>query len=341
MTRRFHPENGRLKRRHLQYIREAKRQSQTSIDRIAAAIDRFQSHTNWKPFRKFHIEQAIAFKRRLEKDTNPRTGKPLSASMKRSTLAAIKGFFIWLADQQGFKSKISYSDCEYFNLDNRNVALANAVQPKSYASMTQLEHVLKLMPSSTPVEKRDRALFAFVMLTGTRVAALASAKISHVNIEEKEFYQNAIDVKTKFSKSFQTWFFPVSEKALRIFEAYYIWLTEQQLYGPSDPLFPATEIGYIESRGFGIIGLTRSHWKTTASIRKIFKSAFKAASLPGHNPHSVRDTLASIGKTRCTNHEQLQAWAQNLGHKDTTMIIHAYGSVSPERQKEIIARLRK
>jgi integrase/recombinase XerD len=335
----YNPENERLKRRYLQYIKEAKRQGQVSVDRIAASIDRFQSHTKIKPFRKFHIEQAIAFKRNLDDAKNARTGKPLSASAKRATLAALKAFFIWLADQPGFRSRISYSDCEYFNLDNRSTALSNARQPKSYPSLEQINHVLKLLPNTTPVEKRDRALVAFAILTGARAAALASAKVSHIDIAQREFYQNAVEVRTKFSKSFQTWFFPVGDLAHEIFDEYFSWLTKEELFGPGDPLFPQTLTGYTSGKGFQITGLKREHWTTTNSIRGIFKSSFKLAGLPYHNPHSFRHTIAELGKSRCTTFEELQSWAQNLGQNNAMTAIQNYGAVSPQRQKEIVREL--
>ena len=44
------------------------------------------------------------------------TKEPLSKATLYATLNALKRFFIWLAGQPGYKSRISYSDAEYFNL---------------------------------------------------------------------------------------------------------------------------------------------------------------------------------------------------------------------------------
>ena len=38
--------------------------------------------------------------------TNERTGKPLSASTIHATLGSLKAFFVWLADQPGYASRI-------------------------------------------------------------------------------------------------------------------------------------------------------------------------------------------------------------------------------------------
>jgi hypothetical protein len=45
-----------------------------------------------------------------------RTKDCLSKATLYATLSALKRFFIWLAGEPGYKSRISYSDAEYFNL---------------------------------------------------------------------------------------------------------------------------------------------------------------------------------------------------------------------------------
>jgi hypothetical protein len=49
---------------------------------------------------------------------------------------------------------------------------------------------------------------ALTLLTGTRDSALASMKLKHVDLIAGSVYQDALDVKTKFNKTFTTYFFP-------------------------------------------------------------------------------------------------------------------------------------
>jgi integrase/recombinase XerD len=58
-------------------------------------------------------------------------------------------------------------------------------------------------------ERRNRALVAFTLLTGARDSAIASMKLKHVDLKEGCVQQDAREVKTKFSKTFTTYFFPV------------------------------------------------------------------------------------------------------------------------------------
>ena len=108
------PENERIKRRYLIYMREARQQGEASLDGIAKALSRFETYTKHVGFRQFHTEQAVAFKRYLAKQLNERTGKPLSEATQHHTLEELRAFFRWLVDQRGFRSRISYTEAEYF-----------------------------------------------------------------------------------------------------------------------------------------------------------------------------------------------------------------------------------
>ncbi len=90
--------------------------TEQTIDAAAKAISRFERYTRYRDFKTFHIEQAKAFKRDLADQRAYRSGESLSKATLYSTLTTLKRFFIRLAGQPGCKSRISYSDAEYFNL---------------------------------------------------------------------------------------------------------------------------------------------------------------------------------------------------------------------------------
>ncbi len=236
--RAFHPDNERLKRAYLQHVHLASRKGQASMDRIAASIDRYQHQTKGKPFRKTHVEQIVAFRHKLDTERNGRTGAPITASTKRQVLHDLRGFFHWLADQPGFRSRITHSMADFFNADNRTLALANQSRPPAYPSLQQVEHVLRTMPTSTPTEKRDRAIIAFCLLTGARVSAIITARLGNVDIIETVFLQDARDVHTKILKDDSR---PCSSRKrfrAEILREYYRVASSIGLASPSDPLFP-------------------------------------------------------------------------------------------------------
>jgi len=333
--------NTRIKREYFHYLKEAMQRDESSIDAVAAALARFEQANGHKDFRKFHREQAVAFKRKLDSTLNERTKKPLSRATVHSILSALKAFFIWLAGQPGYKSKIAYSDAAYFNLSDKEVRIAKATRHKPFPTLEQIHRVLASMPAESDIERRNRALIAFGILTGARDGALASFKMHHVDLTEGVVHQDARDVKTKASKTFSTWFFPVGGEALAIFTEWYEHLRENLLWADDDPLFPKTEIGLGVNGGFEAIGLSRERWSNAAAIRKIYREAFEAAGLPYFNPHSFRDTLVQLGEKNCKTPEAFKAWSQNLGHEGVLTTFTSYGSVAPHRQAELIRELVK
>lgn len=333
---RFNPKNERIKRSYFVYLKEANRRDEASIDAVAKALSRFEEATVWRDFGLFRHNHAIAFKRKLDGQVSRRTGDRLSRATVHSTLSALRAFFFWLADQPGFKRSISYSDSDYFNLSEKDVRIARASRDKPFPTLAQLEHVLSTMPATTDLERRDRALIALAMLTGARDGALASLKLKHVDLAQRRLDQDARDVKTKFSKTFSTWFFPVEGAALAIVTDWIEHLRDTCLWGDSDPLFPSTRMGIGPTGGFVAAGLERTHWRNAGAIRRIFRQAFEGAALPYFHPHAIRKTLVQLGEQVCTTPEEFKAWSQNLGHEQVSTTFTSYGKVAGHRQAELI-----
>ena len=133
--RKHHAQNERIKRQYFAYLEEAKRMSKSSVDQVAAAIAQFETSTGYRDFRAFHIEQARKFKRQLAEAINPATGKPLAKATIYSRLMALKAFFTWLAGQPGYKSRLTYSDTDYFNPSNNDGRIAKAVRKRITSSL--------------------------------------------------------------------------------------------------------------------------------------------------------------------------------------------------------------
>lgn len=331
--------NERIKRQYLVYLKEARRQSESSIDAVAMALARFESDTEHRDFKTFQIEQAVAFKRRLANQDSQATGEKLSKATRYATLSQLKRFFQWLAGQPGYKSRFSYSDADYFNLSDKDSRIATARRERAAPTIEQVWHVLNTMPATTDIQRRNRALIAFTLLTGARDSATASIKLKHVDLTMGCVNQDAREVQTKFSKTFTTYFFPVGEDVRRIIVEWVEYLRSEKLWGNDDPLFPATRIVVGATRQFESAGLDRKHWSNATPIRTIFREAFEQAGLTYFNPHSLRKTLTHLGERLCRNPEDFKAWSQNLGHEGVLTTFYSYGEVSPRRQADIISEL--
>jgi integrase len=234
---------------------------------------------------------------------------------------------------------LQYSDADYFNLSDKDTRIAVARREQRIPTLEQIRHVIHAMRGTTEIERRNRALIAFTLLTGARDSAIASMKLKHLDLVAGCAQQDARDVKTKFSKTFTTYFFPVGEEVRRIVEEWVSFLREEKVWANDDPLFPSTRIALGANHQFGVTGLDRAHWSSASPIRAIFRDAFEGAGLPYFNPHCFRNTLVKLGEDVCKSPEEFKAWSQNLGHEKVLTTFLSYGEVACHRQGEIIRGL--
>ncbi len=333
--------NDRVKRDYLIYLGHARKRSPATIDQVRQAIDRLETYTGFKDFGTFCKEQALGFKAALLASKGVRSGKRLSTSTAHHILQAIKEFLAWLQSQPGYRRRINVTDIAYLNLTTKEEREAHVAKPKSYPTIAQYKAALFALPSTTETERRDRAVMALILLTGMRDAAAASLKLKHVSMARRHVFQDPREVRTKFSKAIETFFFPVGSDVEDVLRDWVLYLTEVKLSGSDDPLFPKSSVGLVVGKGFEVTGLSREHWANATPIRDIFRRAFAAAGLPYFKPHSVRDTLTQLAYQRQLAPEQLKAWSQNLGHENVLTTLGSYGRVSSERQGEVIEALRQ
>jgi integrase len=331
--------NERIKRKYFAFLKEAKCHSEPTVDACAKALNRFEVDTNYRDFKTFHREQAIAFKKHLAEQNGQRSGEKLSKATLHATLTQLKRFFQWVALQPGYKSRLQYSDAEYFNLSAKETRVATARREQRAPTLEQVKHVISTMPTETEIERRNRALVAFTLLTGARDSAIASMKLKHVDLNANRVNQDAREVNTKFSKTFFTFFFPVGDEIREIVAEWVSYLREVKLWGGDDPLFPKTRIAVGETHQFEVMGLDPGHWSNASPIRTIFREAFDSAGLSYFNPHSFRNTLVQLGQKLCKSAEEFKAWSQNLGHENALTTLTSYGEVACQRQGEIIRGL--
>ncbi len=337
--KKHNPENERIKRKYFTFLKEAKRHSEPTVDAAAKALSRFEEYTKYRDFKAFHYEQAVAFKNYLFEQKGQQSGERLSKATLHATLTQLKRFFQWLALQPGFKSRFQYTDVEYFNLSDKDTRIATAKRQQGFPTVEQIKHVISKMPVNTEIERRNRALIAFTLLTGARDSAIASLKLKHVDLVAGCVYQDAREVNTKLSKTFNTYFFPVGEEIRAIVSEWVIYLRNEKLWCNDDTLFPATRVELGTTHQFQAAGLAREHWSSASPIRTIFREAFISAGLPYFNPHSFRNTLAQLGEEVCKSPEEFKAWSQNLGHEKVLTTFLSYGEVTCLRQGEIIRNL--
>ena len=244
-----------------------------------------------------------------------------------------------LAREPGYKSRIPYHDADYFSLSERDGRIARTRLAKAYPLLEQVQAVIRAMPTGNAVQLRDRAVVAFILLTGARDGAVFTFKLKHLDVARGVLRQDAREVATKLGKSFDTYFFPVGDGIRKIVEDWVMYFQQEHGFDPDDVLFPAArqELGPNGLPCAG--GLSRDGWATAGPIRQIFKVAFTVAGLPYHSPHRIRDTLAALGNELCRNGKAMKAWTLNLGHAHPLTMFANYGPIDSAEQGEIMCKM--
>lgn len=335
----FNATNERIKRKYLEWEKEANGKSNSTITNIQNYLYLYEELTRFKDFKLFNKNDAISFKKHLAQKKSQRTGTPVSKTYLLHATRSLTDFFKWLSAQTGYKSRIHLPDISYFNLQEKDIQIARTPKSKRYPSLEQIEYVVKSMPGETEIQKRDRALVAFLAVSGARIQAVASLNLKHILLEEQRIEQHPDEVKTKNSKMITTFFFPVGDFLKQVFIDWIVFLKTEKLFDDESPLFPSTRLSLDMKDKFNREQLGTTPWKTTASARTIVADAFKNAGLSYYNPHSFRKTIVQLGYKYCKTPEDFKAWSQNIGHHNPLTTFTSYGSIDEYHQGEIIKRL--
>jgi hypothetical protein len=163
-----------------------------------------------------------------------------------------------LAGQPGYKSRISYPDAEYFNLSAKETRIAKATRPARIPTLEQVRPVIQSMPATTDIERRDRALIAFTILSGHAMARLPRSRSGMSTLPKAKLIRTRARSGRSFSKTFVTDFFPVGDDIRAVVVDWVNYLRQQKLWGLDEPLFPATKIAVGNGLRFEVAGLDRN-----------------------------------------------------------------------------------
>jgi integrase len=332
--------NDRLRYRYTARLRGADGLSEKSIDAALRALSEYEAFTRYRDFRLLHPDLVMAFKEHLQARQSQTHTELLSASTLVHTLRHCRAFFAWLVQQRGHRG-MDTSAVEFFRPPRRDQMIARTRPQRRVPTPDDIRKITAAMPTGTGPERRDRAIVAFIFLTGMRADAAASLRLKHAEVAARRIRQDASEVRVKFSKSQVTIFFPIGADVELIVTE---WVRELERRGftPDDPLFPRMQ-GLQGPRGRTQPpdDFTRECWSNATPIRQAFRRGCEAAGIPYFNPHLVRKTLAQMGMAPDTSIETFAAWSQNLGHEHMLTTLDHYGKLPDERKHEILTRDRK
>ena len=329
------PSNDEL--RYLWQRNLQRRYSVKTIDAALAALSRFEEFSKGRPFHRLHPSLVDTFKAHLAESESDETGEPYSRSTVVHTLMHCQAFFEWLASRRGYR-RIEAEAINAFQPSRDYLARFDRLVTRPIATLEELSEVLAQMPDGSLEERRDRAIFACLMVYGLRIDAAASLRLGSVDPNDMSIYQDAKHVRVKNSRSQKTLPFPFDGLALSVFGAWVRELRDNGLPGHS-ALFPKTPTVRSLDAGSRVAGLDLTCWKQPAHLRDVVRRACEEAGRPYYHPHSFRKTLARAILEARPDIDTFWAAAQNLGHKDMMTTLQHYGVPSDDRRRQLIAGL--
>lgn len=331
----FNPVNEKLKKQYEGALLHGKCLQERTVMAVWKSICLFENFTGREPLNKITTEQAKGFKQWLNKQTTEK-GESWSITTIRSHLKNVREFILWLRLHPSYGRTVNAQVAEYLHLSNNQERAARASKPREVPTVKQMQRAIHAMPTSTIIERRNRAVVAFMVITAVRDGAVIGLRLGDVNIEKKTVWQDPKHIGTKFGKGISTTFVPIDPIFENIVEEWIAELIKEHGFKGRDPLFPSTLVEQnSQNLTFEVQGISREHWKNAAPIRQIFKDAFTRAGLPYFHPHTCRHMLINWGMENM-NQEEFKALSQSLGHEHAMTSYNAYGCIQPERQTKLI-----
>lgn len=329
--------NEKVKRLYLKWLRGPRGCAETTIVAVERALHQFEESTSFKCFKTFSERQATAFKAWL--DSKSRNGRAMSNTTKYHTLRLVKGFFSWLASQPGYRSRISLDAVSYLTLDRRTVNEVLSPRPRPHPSLEQVKQLVESIDGRSELDRRDRAIVSFLLLTGIRYQALCSLNLGGVDLERREVSQEPRSgVHTKFGKAMTTMLLPFDEVLIQAVQDWVKHLREVRRFAPTDPLFPRTRLVQAPgSLSFRTDGVEPVFWRGGNSVRDILRTRSESAGLRYYPPHSYRHAACHLAIKLARTPEELKALSQNFGHEHVLTTLRTYGTIDQSRVADIIS----
>ncbi len=320
-----------IKREYFNHCRNAQGFAESTINKYAQCIFKWQECFENEDFAAFTRERCDDFKKYLKKMAEK---NKTTLSNQYDILRHLKKFFLWLSEQPGYE-KIKKTDLEYLRLSKKETSIALERKDKEYPTLKEIQSIVHNIPSNNEIEQRDRALIAFLILTGMRIAAAISLPMQSFNPHSLSIEQNpAIGVKTKNSKKILSTFLPIDwDEGEKIFLTWFEYLANVRKFGAQKPIFPT-------NKDFSSRYVSDQFWHSTNPARKIIQERCREANVPYYNPHSFRHAAVAFMSEKGLTEADKRAISLVIGHENigTTFGSYGYGSLTPQ---EAVKRVRE
>lgn len=306
-----------------------------TVDAHLASIRDFEIFVDCKAFIEIRDRDAARYRNWLvKKGSQPKEEGGLSSSSIRHRVSHLKLFFVWLRKQDGYR-RLSANILDQFDLPKSEQATILSRDAKEYPSLEEAILMVKSMPSTTLIARRDRAMVALAFLSAMRAGALVTLPLKNLDVEARTVIQDGSEMRAKNGKSFVIRWFP----GLEIFAPFVIeWKAELEAldFEEEDALFPPEND--LRKHRHSVKPIRPP--KTNGPVNRAFAAASKGIG-KSFSPHSARHLIKSLGDSLCTSYLERKAWSLNLGHENEVITETHYGKIPVEKRMRILEQVGK
>lgn len=325
----------RLVMRYEAYLKNRDHLDPETIQSHLAAIRLLSECLKDGDFGSFDCRVATTLQRIVREKPSATTGKPRAPSTAQALLNQIKKFLTWLAREPGYRSKIRINDIEYLSPSRKDKALLYRPSLRAFPSIAQCISAFDVMLEETVVDRRNKAYVGMHLLTAGRTAAVVSLPIQAWNFSAQCVTFDARYCKTKFSKSFVSYFNPTPARVAELVEA---WIVELQGLGFTslDPIFPRCDHVWRRTDN----APQRKYYTSGAVLSKVLHGAFAGVGVSEITPHAIRTTMHRLVDDIAKNNMERKALSENHGHASETTTINSYSNLTETDKEAKMKKLR-
>ena len=323
--------NERIKYQYRKHILRIGRKDIKTVAEALKHIRLFETYVDFKSFDVFNENLASNYVENLFRENK-------SLSFITSNLKSLRDFLNWLERQRGYRSKIDYNHIEYLNISRNHQREAKSQNYQITYKFDEIVKAIRLMPDTTEIERRNKALVSLQCLCTLRISELRTVKIRNLIEEDGIWFVdvNPKNMKVKFAKQRQVVLLQIAQDVQNNIIEWRDCLLSKD-FTIEDPLFPIFD-NRFNQKNLLELNLKPKEIRSDTTIRNIFKKVFENAGLEYINPHSFRKTLAKFAQTKSPAF--LNAVRQNLGHSSIDTTLSRYGQLSLYDQRKHIAELK-
>ncbi|MDP8267886.1 MAG: site-specific integrase [Candidatus Tenebribacter davisii] len=313
-----------------------------TIDKSEQAITHLEKYLNGTSLKKIKAETFNGFRAYLDKQTY--RGEPISSNTKVNIISQIHKLFEYLSEQKGYKRIIEKDVLNCWRLSpSEKQSMKNIGRKvKSYPKLKDIEKIINDIPTERIIDRRDRALIAYLTLTASRIYAAVTMTIGRFDPEQREVYQDPnMGVKTKNSKYIPT-------TIPRYFNKFYIifteWIQELKSLGfeDCDPMFPIAK----SNKDGEMLEFSKSNCLLKDKIamitgEKIVKERCRNSGYERYHAHSFRDSHIYYGLKAARNGLEVKVVGLNVGHESINTTLKQYADLSPLEVHDTILKMGK